>query len=304
MSVWLKKGMIFFPQQNDYWNQSHAQLPIVEVISEQVWRIYYSTRDKENHSRFSYIEVESGKPEQLLSRSDQPILQLGELGTFDESGQMCVSIVNHQGVKYLYYAGWSEKKQVPYHNAIGLAISTDDGKTFTKYSSGPLLDSKPFEPFFTGTACVRIENEIWRMWYQSCTQWKIINGKPQPFYHIKYAESDNGIDWHRKGTIAIDYKEPSEAGICSATVIQQDQIYKMWFSYRNATRSYRIGYAESKDGISWQRNDQLAGIELSPGGWDAEMLAYPNVVLINNKKFMFYNGNGFGQSGFGYAIQE
>ena len=68
--------------------------------------------------------------------------------------------------------------------------------------------------------------------------------------------------------------------------------------------SYRIGYAESKDGITWKRLDDKAGIERSKFGWDSEMMSYPNVIKYQDKIYMFYNGNGFGQSGFGYAILE
>jgi len=311
MADWIKRGLVFCPQQNRDWNQSHAQLPIVDPLSEQVWRIYYSCRDRANNSRFSYIEVQAGKPEHVLRIAEQPLLQLGDLGSFDESGQMCVSVVGQAGVKYLYYAGWSEKRHVPYHNAIGLAISHDDGVTFRKYAPGPLLDSRPFEPYFSGTACVRIENGVWRMWYQSCTRWQLIKDRPEPFYHIKYAESDDGIHWHREGRIAIDYKDSSEAGICSASILLEGQVYKMWYCFRQGedyrhdrSRSYRIGYAESNDGISWQRMDDQASIDVSENGWDSEMLAYPNVISHRGRKYLFYNGNGFGRCGFGYAIQE
>ncbi|MEZ5505128.1 MAG: hypothetical protein R3F38_03775 [Gammaproteobacteria bacterium] len=36
---------------------------------------------------------------------------------------------------------------------------------------GLLLDARRDEPYFTGTAQVRVENGLWRMWYQSCTGW-------------------------------------------------------------------------------------------------------------------------------------
>ena len=34
------------------------------------------------------------------------------------------------------------------------------------------------------------------------------------------------------------------------------------------------------------------------------MICYPNVIKVKDKLYMFYNGNGFGQSGFGYAELE
>jgi hypothetical protein len=82
----------------------------------------------------------------------------------------------------------------------------------------------------------------------------------------------------------------------------------MWYSYRggvdyrtNPQASYRIGYAQSKDGISWTRMDDSAGIDVSSEGWDAEMIEYPHVVQHHRTRYMFYNGNKFGESGFGFA---
>ena len=93
---------------------------------------------------------------------------------------------------------------------------------------------------------------VWKNWYLSCTEWRVVKGKPEPRYHIKYAESKDGINWIRKGCVAIDYKNDDEAGIVKASVIIENGIYKMWYSYRsfvdyriNKESSYKIGYAES-----------------------------------------------------------
>jgi hypothetical protein len=45
-------------------------------------------------------------------------------------------------------------------------------------------------------------------------------------------------------------------------------------------------------------------LELSNEGWDSEMIAYPYIINIKGKSVMFYNGNSFGKTGFGYAVLE
>ena len=50
--------------------------------------------------------------------------------------------------------------------------------------------------------------------------------------------------------------------------------------------------------------DDRAGIDVARSGWDSEMITYPEIVEHKGQKLMFYNGNGFGQSGFGYAELE
>ena len=308
MNNWQKKGLIYRPNNGLSWAKSHAQIPTVDLVEKKILRIFFSTRDESNRSHITYMDVDSENPQQIFYLHQQPLLKLGLTGTFDDCGIMPTSIVTYKGLKYLYYIGWNVRNTVPYHNAIGLAISEDNGLTFNKLFTGPIMDRNTLDPYFCGTACVKIENSIWRNWYLSCTKWIQVNGKSEPLYNLKYAESLDGINWKREGIIAIDLKNEAEGGIARASVIKDDEIYKMWYCYRghtdyrvNKNQSYRIGYAESLDGIIWKRMDNVNIIEPSEDGWDSEMVAYPEVIDIDNRRLMFYNGNGFGQSGFGYA---
>jgi hypothetical protein len=45
-----------------------------------------------------------------------------------------------------------------------------------------------------------------------------------------------------------------------------------------------------------------AGIDVSPDGWDSEMIEYPFVLDHKGERYMLYNGNGFGKTGFGLAV--
>jgi hypothetical protein len=305
---WVKKGLIYKPVGQHLWNRTHASVPTVDSTDEKMWRIYFGTRDEMNRNRISYIDVEAGNPANVLYEHDAPVLDLGNLGAFDDCGVMPSWILNHACKKYLYYIGWTVRSTIPYHNSIGLAISNDNGRTFERFSEGPLFGETYLEPYFTGTSCVLVEEGLWKNWYLSCTGWTKFDESVEPRYHIKYAESRDGINWDRRGVVAIDFKSDSEAGIVRSSVLKDKDIYRMWYSYRggidyrtNRKTSYRIGYAESKDGISWTRMDDCAGIDLSPQGWDSEMIEYPHVIEHRGTKYMFYNGNKFGESGFGYA---
>ena len=307
--LWKKNGLIYAPRRNAAWNRTHAQVPTVDPINDSALRVYFASRDANNRSYTSYIDVETANPNHILYEHDEPILPLGKLGSFDDCGVMPSWIVTVDNRKYLYYIGWTVRTTVPFHNSIGLAISDDSGKTFHRFSDGPIFGPTYKEPYFTGTSCVIVEGGVWRNWYLSCTKWIVINGKPEPFYHLKYAESNDGVNWCREGKVAIDYKSSEEAGIAKASVLRDSNgVYKMWYSYRSGTKyrtnkaaSYRIGYAESGDGFSWRRMDELAGIDVSEKGWDSEMIEYPHVLRVESKLYMFYNGNDFGRSGFGYA---
>lgn len=291
--------------------QTHASVPTVDSAGEGKLRIYFGTRDAKNISFTTFAEVKADNPAAVLYVHDRPILSPGKPGTFDDCGVMPSWVVNRKNEKYLYYTGWNVRNTVPYHNAIGLAVSHDGGITFKKISEGPIIDRNNIEPYFSALGCVLQENNLWRMWYLSCLKWVDFNNRVEPFYNIKYAESRDGINWEREGKVCIDFNSDKECAIARACVIQESGRYEMWYSYRNlenyrtdTSNSYRIGYAESKNGIDWKRKDDEAGIDVSADGWDSQMIEYPFVWQDNKKRYLFYNGNGFGKSGFGYAVLE
>ena len=78
----------------------------------------------------------------------------------------------------------------------------------------------------------------------------------------------------------------------------------MFYSIRIKHKGYRLGYAESIDGIKWIRKDNEMNLDVSKDDFDNEMICYSSVIEINGKLVMFYNGNGFGKTGFGYALLE
>jgi len=307
--MWKKQGLIYQSKKNYYWNQSgHVQCPVVDMLNDEVWRIYYSTRDSENKSRISYIEVEAGNPHNIIYEHDKPIVDLGGIGTFDHDGMMLSSIVNIDNVKYLYYFGIKKTFDISNQNMIGLIIY--DGNTYTKYSDGPILGISYNDPYYVATPYVILDNGIFKCWYMSVKEWKIINDKPEFFYDIKYAFSYNGIDWITNKISCIQLKE-NEGGISSPCIIKVNNYYEMYYSYRSClnyktdkNHAYKIGYAKSLDGLKWQREDNLKFIsEFSDlTTFDSIMMCYPNVIIYNDAKYMFYCGNGFGTGGIGYAI--
>jgi predicted GH43/DUF377 family glycosyl hydrolase len=285
---------------------SHASVPFAENLKDDLFRIYFSCRNKNNESSIGFVDIDLKYPQNLLNISDKPILSKGELGTFDDSGTMGCCILNKHNKKYLYYIGWNLGVTVPFRNSIGLAISEDYGETFQKSFVGPIIDRTKNEPHFTASNCVIEDDGIYKMWYLSCTGWADVNGKKVHNYHIKYAESKDGIDWQRNGVIAIDYKDEYEYAISVPRVIKENGIYKMWFSSRGtkAISAYRIRYAESQDGIKWVRKDNETGINVSESGWDSEMICYPFVFDHKGKRYMLYNGNDYGKTGFGLAVLD
>jgi hypothetical protein len=191
---------------------------------------------------------------------------------------------------------------VPFYFYIGLAVS-EDGQTYRKYSIAPILERSEVDPYLTASPWVLVENDVWRMWYVSGVKWTVERGRPTHYYHVRYAESLDGVRWRRSGIVCIDFISSAEHAISRPCVLKDgDGRYRMWYSYRG--EAYRIGYAESADGLTWERRDEDAGIHPSLVGWDSEMIEYPVVFDHAGKRYMLYNGNGFGKTGVGLAVLE
>lgn len=300
---WKKLGLIFNPKNEKFWMNSHASVPFAENFGDGLFRIYFSSRDVKNRSYLGSFDIDINKPKKIISISENPILSPGDLGTFDDSGVMASQIITYQQKKFLYYIGWNRGVTVPYRNSIGLAISNDDGKTYNKFSKGPIIDRDYNEPHFSASSYVILEDKLWRMWYVSCVKWEILDNQPSPHYHIKYAESKDGINWKRDGKICINFKNNEEWAISRPFVWKEEKLYKMMFSYRGKN-PYKIGYAESSDGIIWKRKDSETGIDVSKKGWDSEMIEYPFIFSYDQKKYLLYNGNDYGKTGIGLAVLE
>ncbi|MDP0561669.1 MAG: hypothetical protein QS721_04790 [Candidatus Endonucleobacter sp. (ex Gigantidas childressi)] len=303
---WKKLGKIFEVNKNHNWMYSYSAVPFAENIINDVFKIYFSSRNKNNESSIGYIIIDINHPNIILDISKKAVLSKGDLGTFDDSGAMGSCILNKNSKKYLYYIGWNLGKTVPFRNAIGLAISTDKGRTYKKLFDGPILDRTKEEPHFTTSNCTIEDNGVYKTWYSSCTKWSKLYDIVTHHYHIKYATSLDGINWDRKNQVAIDFKDEFEYAISVPRVIKEYNQYKMWFSSRGTKdiSTYRIRYAESDNGIDWIRKDDEVGIDVSTEGWDSEMICYPFVFDHKGKRYMLYNGNDYGKTGFGLAVLE
>lgn len=298
---WVKKGLIIEPKtvKRD-WMITHAMDPTVDHLQGDIFRVYFCGRNKKNISAIGYADININNPTKILKTPKKPVLDVGELGCFDDNGVTASWIITHKNKKYLYYIGWKPRSTTRFGLMTGLAISTDNGETFKKYSRSPILQLTNLEPFSILTApCVIKQNNLWKMWYVSCVGWI---HPDLPRYNIKYAQSKDGINWEQNGIVCIDFKSAKETALARPCVLYEDELYKMWYSYKTKTTGYRMGYAESENGLNWKRLDHLVGINVSKSGWDSEMIEYPYVFNHKDEKYMLYNGNGYGINGVGLAI--
>jgi hypothetical protein len=277
------------------WAASHLALPIAAG-----GHLYFCSRDERGRARPGRVTLQAeGDALRSGPHATRPLLDLGALGAFDDAGVTTSCVVHHGPRTHLYYTGWMLGRSVPFYLSAGLAVSEDGGASFTRASPAPILERSAVDPFMTASPWVLCEGGIWRMWYVSCDRWEIVDGEPKHWYHVRYAESEDGVAWRRQGRVAIDFAGPDEYAIARPCVVLDGDRYRMWFSARGD--AYRLGYAESVDGLSWDRDDSAVGLEPTPGEFDGEMQAYPCVAELGGRRHLLYNGDGYGRTGIGYA---
>ena len=123
---------------------------------------------------------------------------------------------------------------------------------------------------------------------------------------IRYAYSEDGVNWVRNPSVCLlPDADQNEYAFTRPTVIKDQDIYQMWFSYRiKGEDSYLLGYAESRDKIAWVRKERPIQLTVNASQWDSDMACYPFAFSFNEKQYLLYNGNGFGATGFGLVSLE
>jgi len=300
---WRKTGQVFTPSGDEF---SHGSHPCAVHYKDDLFVVAFTRRDsrQRSHIFLSYATVTQGR----LSLVGEPKLALGcgEPGFFDCDGVISVCFVEHRGRIYLYYVGWQNLPDSLWICDTGRAVLDPATLDLTREFRGPVLARDKNNPLFAAATAFHVSGDTWQTWYNSGLRWEKTESGWKHYYGIHYAESTDGIDWVSYPGLCIPFADEYEYAFGRPTVYRSGGTYFMWFAHR-ATRdiaTYRIGFASSRDGRHWDRNDRIAGIDVSVEGWDSEMICYPYVFEHRGLLYMLYNGNGYGKTGFGLAVME
>lgn len=286
-------GLIFKPKKKYSWSLSHCMLPTIYKLRKNKFRIFFGSRNNINVSSIGFVDLNyENNKFKVIEYSKKPVLKPGLLGSFDDNGVLPSSIIKKNKIYYLFYIGWRPSVTTRYSLVAGLAKSKNLN-SFKRVIKSPILNLNNKEPYQILTAPTVIKkNSEYFMWYVSCKKWKT---KDLPFYDIKFAKSKNLLDWIQTGISCIKLKK-GERAVARPFVIYENKKFKMWYCYEKKTDGYKIGYGESLDGKNWKRKDNKIKFINKLNGED-KMRAYPNLIKLNGKTFIFYNGNNYGEKG-------
>jgi predicted GH43/DUF377 family glycosyl hydrolase len=311
--TWEKLGRIYDPvdfPERPIWMHSHAIAPNTLVLEDRV-RVFFGSRKPRDdagqvESYLGYLDLRRENLFDIIGVAKDPVLSLGGKGTFDEFGTYPMSVVQHESSVIGVYAGWTRSVSVPFNVGLGIAISRNNGDTFFRLAEGPIIPYSPDEPFVLSSPKLRVFHNKFYLFYVAGKKWINVGGKHEICHRIRLATSEDGLHWTRVGNDLIQPRWDPEEAQASPDVFFFDGRYHMFFcgwvpsTFRH-TRARKIGYAWSRDLVSWSRDDSRAGIEPSESGWDSEMVAYPHVFELDGEIYLIYNGNDVGRFGFGLA---
>lgn len=281
--------------------KSRTMLPKAIKLNNKTIRVFYTFINNKNNANCSFFDFD---PDTLNIKflNKKKILEIGKPGLFDDSGTLASCVLKHKNDFYLFYNGYKQTLLTPYSLNVGLAISKNC-KNFKKYSDAPVLERNKFDPYFITGPGIYYEKSKFHCWYSSGMKWINNNGKYDSQYCIKHASSKDCIKWNYNNQICLTN---SNQALASPNVFKYKGIYHMIFCYRllnnfrNGDGSYRLGYAYSKNGLNWKRNDKKLNFpKPKKNSWNFLMQCYPNVIRHNNQLLLLYNGNGFGETGIG-----
>ena len=300
--TWIKSGLLFKPSGVHPKLTSHAANPLALHLQGNTYRVFFSGRDNENRSSVGAVDIDVITRE-VIYEHKQPFLVHGAGGSFFEAG---ISIGNCYCVdaqRYMLFMGWQRPPGKHWRGDIG-RIKVRADLTLELDADVPFMGSDEQDSVSLSYPWVeKADNGTFRMWYGSTVTWDAGNG--EMLHVIKSANSKDGHTWLKEG-VTIPYEIGKAQAFSRPTVLfDAARGYRMWFSFRSGQgEAYRIGYSESRDGITWTLKLDQAGIAPSEKGWDSEMVEYPYVFQHRGNTYMLYNGDGYGKTGFGLAILD
>ena len=298
MGKWRRVGLVIRPNKNLSWMQTHCMMPTPLHLYDNVYKIFFGSRNSENQSSIGYAIIDLNDPTEIIEYSREPVLSPGRLGTFDDNGVLPSCVVTVEGSQYLFYVGFKPGGTTRMDLFGGLALSEDSGKSFSRWSEAPILGRNKVNPFINTAPWVVKYRGEYLMYYVAGVEW--IN-KDLPRYNIQIASSKNCLDWDRKGKVVIDF-ENQENALARPYVILEDGLLKMWFSSKG--KNYCFKYADSTDGVNWNRKKIDFYSSSSLPKIDNEMTCYPTFLKNKETSYVLYNGNNYGLEGICLAIKD
>lgn len=298
---WKKLGVIF-NISNDYNSldvYSHAVNPVPLLLKDNIYRIFFSVRDSNGKSNVSFFDFDFETLEILYFDKYVSLNHGNSKLDIDESGISIGCLFDNS----IYYMAWQNLENQHWRGDIAYADLLPDLKTFEKPQNQLFMGVDEEDKISLSYPFILSDYNVYHLWYGSTETWDYGNG--EMLHVIKYAVSTDMKNWTKSGCCISPEIGVSQAFSRPCVIKVSEHDWHMWYSYRGNKDKYKIGYANSINGVDWNVfNNQQNVVYCSESGWDSEMVCYPYVFQHKDKLYMLYNGNGYGKTGIGLAVCE
>lgn len=188
----------------------------------------------------------------------------------------------HDGEQFLYWYHGGPRGAAQ----IGLAAS-GDGRTWKKHGS-PVLETGPQgswdEAAVADPYLIRCGG-VFYMYFLGQNRFGL--------QRLGVARSEDGVHWQKSHkNPVLDVGPPGsfdENGLGEPAVFFAGQSYFMLYTGRNRDEGRRVGWAQSSNGVDWEKRPAAALLE-GPDPWNAQVICDPAVVADGAKLLVWFGG--------------
>tara|TARA_B100001121_G_scaffold309633_1_gene337180 strand:+ start:926 stop:1858 length:933 start_codon:yes stop_codon:yes gene_type:complete len=302
--AWKKIGCLLKPSKDKPWWASIRASGTCAIPRPQsnLFDIYITGVDKKGRSRIGHAIWSPTNPDKLLDIASDPCLDLGDIGTFSESGTSYPSVIKYNGKYYMFFTGWKLGGTVSFYNNLGLAeCDKSDGK-FIYTSRAPIFPMSDDEPFGIGSCNISYNSKSknFNLFYTSFRSFIKKNNINHHRYIIKLMKSESLKIWNSHSTNILINKTSYDSKICRPAPFEDN---KMLFCQRGIDSRYQIYFA-SKIKQHWVKSPKPIRLVGKSESWDNNEQCYPFIFSYKDTNFLLYSGNNFGAGGLGIAYQK
>ena len=226
---------------------------------------------------------------------------------FDDNGMILGTIIRLPDNELrMYYVGFQIVEKVKFLAFTGLAISHNNGLNFKRLNETPVLDRMPHARYINALHSIEKKADGYRAWVSCGNGWENINGTQYPQYECWIMNSSDGITWGEIPAKKILNCSHEEYRIGRPTVNSKvNGTYELRVTSDTRKKEYACFQLNSNDGVKFNSKRKRELPRGSLGEWDDQMTCYPiRLDTSHGESYLFYNGNGMGQTGVGFAKLE
>ena len=267
-------------QSEEGWDSEHYYFDDPTVVKRDgMYHMWYSSAENLRGGETFCIAYATSK-DGITWTKHGSVIGPGSGGAWMGKGAICPAVIDDQGLFKMWFVGTNNPSN--YHNGIGYA-SSRDGMTW-RIEPEPVVPTSMAGGSTWHPAVLKRES----LYYLFTG---IANSPVSSPMNICLFTSTDGRNWQSRGNVCSAKTERSwqSSGIAPCEVIYDANRFKMFFTGFEG-ENFSIGYAESREGMSWSETDNLPLLSFADTApWATRTVGFPAVMRDEGKLKMWFS---------------